>query len=462
MMRILMLLPAMLLFSLSANADSLDSVETAIAEAEQLRAAEFAPVHYRAAIESLKEAKAMLSAHGSTKEIVVLLDKAAIQAGQASTIAQKFAETFPGLVESRDRLQLAGEEYIRKDLAERSEKEFAKVVEAAENGNLSKAHREAEHALDTIHAAQIVAARKQYVSPVASAVANARRMKARDYAPKAFMDALAKQRELEKLIKDNPDAQSKAYALSQDGQASAKRAMHISSLGSGFARNPQSLEAWIDTAHSHLAMLGKELGIQIDREQPTQQQLEVLRQAIVDMKSNYEARLNDANAQLAKYEGELSNMAEVRRKLQIRREAEAKIKRLTKLFNPNDVEILLTPDANVILRMKTLNFRSGSAVIPPNAYALLDNIIKSIEIFPDRSVRVEGHTDFIGSNKYNQALSERRANAVREYLVQRLGDTGQTVTAVGYGEERPIANNETADGRKKNRRIDIVLLVPKV
>ena len=87
--------------------------------------------------------------------------------------------------------------------------------------------------------------------------------------------------------------------------------------------------------------------------------------------------------------------------------------------------------------------------------------MKSIEIFPDRDIRVEGHTDFIGNNDYNQELSERRAKAVGEYISQRLPEaSGQSLIPVGHGEEKPIANNETAEGRTKNRRIDIVLVAP--
>jgi len=121
------------------------------------------------------------------------------------------------------------------------------------------------------------------------------------------------------------------------------------------------------------------------------------------MQGSYKQQLQDSdkmiaslNAKMGVYEGDLAGMNELRRKLQIKRDAEAKIKRLTKLFNPDDVEILLTPDADVILRMKRLNFRSGSAVIPPNTYAMIDSAVQSILMFSDRSVRVEGHTDSAG------------------------------------------------------------------
>jgi len=456
-----------LTFSLQAQASSIDKYQAALTEAEQLRAAEFAPEHYQSAMKNMIKAKELLSSNGDADKIVQLLNKMMIQAQQASITSQNFSEQFSGLVESRDRLQLAGAEYVRKDLAERSEKEFAKVVKLAEEGNKAKAHIEAKHARNTIHAGQIVAAREQFVHPVSKTIAGARKLKARDYAPKSLKLAIAMQAKIEKLIKNNPDAQTQAYALSQQGQVAARRAKRISKLGSKIRRKPNSIETWVGAEDTRLAMLGELLELQFNRSQLPEEQFTLLKQGIEDMQGNYEARLTNADEQvtdlsqkLAKYEGELSDMAEIRRKLQLKREAEAKIKRLTKLFNPEAVEILLTPDADVILRMKKLNFRSGSAVIPPTTYSLLDNALKSIEIFPKRHIRVEGHTDFMGANEYNQTLSERRALAVEEYLKQRMGDHSQPIQAVGHGEERPIANNETMEGRTKNRRIDIFLLAP--
>ncbi len=458
----------MAVWAAPAQAATIEQVEQSIADAEQLRAAEFSPGHYERARALLDEARQLLESGGDSAKVVSLLDQAAIEARQAAETAQQFSEAFSALVESRDRLQLAGEDYVRKDLAERAEREFRQVVESFEDGNAAKARREARIASQTIHAGQVVAARERFVRPISKTVAGARRVKANTYAPKALKQAIQTQRALEKLIKDDPDADTRAYALSQKGVISARRALRIAKLGNDFSRNPAAVESWMDAEDARMAMLGKGLGVKLSREQTPEEQLALLQDALDEMKANYEARLADADAQvkelsakLAKYEGELSDMAEIRRKLRLKREAEAKIRKLARLFDPEKVEVLLTPDADVILRMKALNFRSGSAVIPPDTYEMLDNAVKSIEIFPDRKVRVEGHTDSVGSAKYNQMLSERRANAVRDYLLQRLPEGHPGVDAVGYGEDRPIANNETEEGRKKNRRIDIVLIAPR-
>ncbi|MDQ6968140.1 MAG: OmpA family protein, partial [Mariprofundaceae bacterium] len=233
-------------------------------------------------------------------------------------------------------------------------------------------------------------------------------------------------------------------------------------------KNPSMVETLRDAEEARLDALGQYLGVNLSGAHSAEQQALILQQAMAEMQESYKKQLQDSdkvitslNAKLGVYEGDLASMNELRRKLQVKRDAEAKIKRLTKLFNPEDVEIFLTPDADVILRMKRLNFRSGSAVIPPNTYAMIDSAVESILMFPDRSVRVEGHTDSVGGNLYNQALSERRSDAVKAYLMAKL-EQPRAVESIGFGEEKPIANNETLQGRESNRRIDIVLLVPQI
>jgi outer membrane protein OmpA-like peptidoglycan-associated protein len=71
-------------------------------------------------------------------------------------------------------------------------------------------------------------------------------------------------------------------------------------------------------------------------------------------------------------------------------------------------------------------------------------------------VQIEGNTDNVGSDAFNQTLSEKRAFGVRDYLVAQ-GVDGNKLTAIGYGKSRPIASNDTAEGRQQNRRVELVL-----
>jgi outer membrane protein OmpA-like peptidoglycan-associated protein len=76
--------------------------------------------------------------------------------------------------------------------------------------------------------------------------------------------------------------------------------------------------------------------------------------------------------------------------------------------------------------------------------------------YPSLHVAIEGHTDSVGSDQYNQDLSEHRAEAVRDYFVQQ-GISASAVEARGFGKSEPIASNDTAEGRQQNRRVELVL-----
>jgi len=456
---------ALMFFTSVACAVTMDDVEKRMGEADQLRAAEFSPNHYSDAKKSLLDAKEYLR-EGESGKARKSLDKSADDLEQAISAVQTMSSKFSGLVESRDRMQMADASYLRDDLVLRAEQDFYRVVEYVEAGNMERAKERAKFALQTLRSAQVVSLRKQFVRPVTLEVAKGRKLKAREYAPKATAEAVALKKEIERLVKDSPDKQVKMHALAEQGQSKAERAIEVAKLGREMRGNPAMVEALRDSEETRLSALAQQLGVNLSGAHSAKQQALLLQQAVVAMQDSYKKQLQDSdqviaslNAKMGVYEGDLASMNELRRKLQLKRDAEAKIERLTKLFDPANVEILLTPDADVILRMKRLNFRSGSAVIPPDTYAMIDSAVQSILMFSDRSVRVEGHTDSAGSNQYNQSLSERRSDAVKTYLMAKL-EMPRAVESVGFGEEKPIANNETLQGREKNRRIDIVLLVP--
>ena len=91
-----------------------------------------------------------------------------------------------------------------------------------------------------------------------------------------------------------------------------------------------------------------------------------------------------------------------------------------------------------------------------------DEIAQVLTESPDISMTIEGHTDWIGTDEYNQGLSERRANAVKTKFVQDYGIDANRISTVGYGEKRPIADNNTSAGRQKNRRAISVILRPRI
>jgi outer membrane protein OmpA-like peptidoglycan-associated protein len=113
----------------------------------------------------------------------------------------------------------------------------------------------------------------------------------------------------------------------------------------------------------------------------------------------------------------------------------------------------------VIDRMTLMvNFDFDKSVIREGDKAKLKKAIDFVKKYPGFKIKIEGHTDYIGTEKYNQGLSERRAGAVMKYLVKGGGIDGKRLTAVGYGESKPVASNKTNEGRAKNRRVEILIL----
>ena len=102
-------------------------------------------------------------------------------------------------------------------------------------------------------------------------------------------------------------------------------------------------------------------------------------------------------------------------------------------------------------------FASGQSTLRPVARANLQRVVEFVNRFPDKPVLIEGHTDSQGSANLNQVLSQKRAEAVRDALLQD-GVAASRLTAVGLGKDRPVADNATAEGRGRNRRVEIVVL----
>lgn len=117
------------------------------------------------------------------------------------------------------------------------------------------------------------------------------------------------------------------------------------------------------------------------------------------------------------------------------------------------------PAAKVLDKMTIrVNFDFDKAVIRKADEAELKKAVEFVKKYPNSNVKIEGHTDSIGTDQYNQKLSERRAQAVANYLVKKGAVKKENITTAGFGESKPIADNKTAKGRFENRRAEILIM----
>ena len=175
-------------------------------------------------------------------------------------------------------------------------------------------------------------------------------------------------------------------------------------------------------------------------------------QAAMEMQKKAEADAQKAAADAQRAQAD----AEKARQAAAQAEAEKGQLRAQLLAQLNS--ILQTRDSarGLIVNMSDVLFDTGSYTLKPGAREKLAKISGIVLAHPGLSLQIEGHTDSVGSNEFNQQLSERRADSVRDFLAEQ-GVAASSISARGFGKTQPVASNDTAEGRQRNRRVEIVV-----
>ncbi|MBC7191377.1 OmpA family protein [Marinobacter sp.] len=130
---------------------------------------------------------------------------------------------------------------------------------------------------------------------------------------------------------------------------------------------------------------------------------------------------------------------------------------LRRKLEGSGVRVVRNGDQIDLVMPGNITFDVNQSTIKPSFQDTLESVAVVLKEFDKTSIRIEGHTDSTGSRDYNQLLSERRAGAVRDFLLDRGIDASRT-RAVGYGPRQPVASNDTAAGREQNRRVELTLV----
>ncbi|OIP98667.1 MAG: hypothetical protein AUK35_10565 [Zetaproteobacteria bacterium CG2_30_46_52] len=204
--------------------------------------------------------------------------------------------------------------------------------------------------------------------------------------------------------------------------------------------------------------------------------IENLKQAIIDERTAHHKQV----AQLqAEYEQNLSTTLQQQR-LQDQQDFQSKLtniktafnskleqetfeskrqKKLRELFEEDEVDIIAHLNGELVIRAKKVQFAPNTTKIESKYFDLLSRVKEGIKMYPERNIKIEGHTDSIGDETVNRTLSLNRAESVQEYLIAS-GVEAKRIKALGFGEVKPIASNIYEQGRTMNRRIDIVIEKP--
>ena len=298
-----------------------------------------------------------------------------------------------------------------------------------------------------------------YLSGARELIEKADDLGADKYAIKTFIDAKQLLDHAERELTNNRYDTDYPRDLARRARNEAQHAITITKLAIGVRKKDFAVEDIVINYESPLIAISDELDIvpalhngydetrdeiiekvdQLQKDAQELTQLKLINREQAEEIARLSEKLGIYNEQLAAEERYRALLAE-----------------LEGIFTPEEAEIF-RQGKNMIIRMVGLNFASGKSELTTDHMKLLAKVKYAIELSNTELTTIEGHTDSFGGDDSNQVLSEERANAVMAYLKQDNNLANANMLAVGYGETRPIANNESAAGREKNRRTDVVI-----
>lgn len=175
-------------------------------------------------------------------------------------------------------------------------------------------------------------------------------------------------------------------------------------------------------------------------------------------KAQAEARAMEADKARADAEEQarLAGMAKADAEEQARQAEMAKAELILLMKELTELQGQLT-DRGIVLTIGDVLFATGKSELNVSAQRSMDKLAEFLQKKQNRNLLVEGHTDSVGGDEYNQGLSEQRAASVK-YALEKRGVAGERIVTIGYGKKFPLASNDTSDGKQQNRRVEAIIL----
>jgi outer membrane protein OmpA-like peptidoglycan-associated protein len=391
--------------------------------------------------------------------------------------------TFTTAMGARIDAERAGALKYSQELWKKAEEQFDKAARELEDGDVKSAKEYGAEAEVNYRAAELEAIKSNYLSPARELLKQADETDVADNAPKTITNARKLTLQVENLLKQNRYDTDEARQLAEGAKYEAAHALYLNRTIEKMKQDRKEMEEILLTKEFDLKRIGSVLDVNAHFENGFDPVIIDIISAVKakDAKiSNYADSLKLAEVNIRSKEDEIENLKqqidlmikrlgtlsdaemklqeqgkELQRKLDRQHNQEATIKKVASMFNEEEGNVLREGDA-IILRLYGLTFPVGKSAIESQYYPLLSKVQEAILKFPRSRIKVEGHTDSQGGDDINQTLSEKRANAVAEYLMANMS-VEFPVNSEGFGETKPIASNDTPEGRAKNRRIDVVI-----
>lgn len=241
----------------------------------------------------------------------------------------------------------------------------------------------------------------------------------------------------------------------------ANKSMHITDIVKVFKQRDFSEEEKVLWYQEQLELINKPFNQPLSLDKANYDVISGLQSRI----NSSLAELNDkqnalesANENIAMMEGRVESIgAKHKQDNDATRKAAARYKKIQSMFSEQEAYVFRQGN-NVLLETHAFNFQVGGSEINSNNYDLLTKIMDAIQVFDNPDIMIMGHTDSTGGDAINLQLSRKRAQTVTNFL-KKIGKLASNkISTRGFGESRPVASNETKEGRERNRRIEVLII----
>jgi outer membrane protein OmpA-like peptidoglycan-associated protein len=480
----LMTLAVLLLLPLCADAAMTSmreplfkATDDARARADAAEASLLAPISYREATENYERADDTFQRAGSVDSIRRYLTKAEAAYNRSTEAAGIAASALDAAIQARKDALEADAPTFARDTWDDAEEDFRSATQRLERGSIKYAERYAQEAETGYRDGELIAIKANYLSETRDYIEMAEKLKAERYAPTSLVNAQSLLASAEAELNNNRYDTDKPRSLAADAKHNALHAIYVAKLENRIRNRDATLESVLLEWEASIDRLGDALDTPVHFDYGESAAIDKLLESLSRVQMQQQTlkrQIDDKNAELATLNEQVTRMQELigggnhtideleqlvtEQKAHLEQQARyrERFARVEALFDPREATVMRQGDT-VIIRMIGLNFDSGTATLKPEHLQLLADLERAISEFPESRVVVEGHTDAFGSDAENLSLSQARADAVMKHLLSALPISPLNLNAMGYGETRPVANNETPEGRKRNRRIDVVI-----
>lgn len=434
-----------------------DEVLTA---AKIARANILAPENFEKASKYYQSAEEKLTAKKSIESINIDLSKAVSHLEKAVEATRIAEVTFASTIAARNDSVSAESETFAAAEWIAAESAFKQAAIKLEDGSVKAAQKKAAEAESMYRIAELAAIKNNYLAEAIRLISIAEKDKVKKLAPITLENATTLLAQADKELNENRYDTDEARNLARRAKQEAQHALNIATTLKKIKRGKISTEQLTLQYQSELQKIASSLDLFLATDETDESITETITQKIALLTED-SVELSDRREQIIALENEIRALQQQMGTQSVTINQQNAIRqtfnKVESIFLPSEA-LVYRQGNNVLIRMIGLNFDTGKSVIESEYFTTLRKIISVITLFPNSSVNIEGHTDSFGSDTTNLTLSQARADAVKSYLNANMqAIDADKITAAGYGESRPVANNELDEGRRKNRRIDIVI-----